>query len=447
MARIARSCAATAGAWGAYLACTGRWEDPVAFHIAHADSLIRPIVAQVLPEPLFVALYSGGRAPFIDLLARSVFPDIDGAHRPTKAFGLVFRNDLGNAAGLDKDGSMLDFNYRIGAGFAIVGTVLARPHLGNREVAKGRWNPMVPLPSSGGAVNSLGLPSKGIDVAVANIAAFRARRSLPPQVAGRLHRDTLATIAKAPGGAPAQPFPIGVSIMGHPHDVGDAKLAGILKCVLAALPVADFIEINESCPNVGTSHGVSESEQRARIRAIVAARDAHCAPSAAGAGPLRRVPILVKLGSLGDDHAAVRHTLVFMEELGVDGVVALNTQTDYAAISAALVDGGHSCDAALVAHFASKHGGGVSGAPIAAKARDQIAAAARIVRESSLQIKLVHVGGIMTAEDVATSRAIGREYSNAAASVVPLREWYTGYMRAIGGVRKADLYKQMTKQE
>lgn len=434
-----RSVSTSAGAWAAYLAWSGRWDDPVAFHVAHADSLIRPIVAQVLPAPLFVAVYSAGRSYFINMLARAEFTEIDGTNRPTKAFGLVFRNDLGNAAGLDKDGSMLDFNYRIGAGFAIVGTVLARPHSGNLEVAQGRWNPMVPLPSSGGAMNSLGLPSKGVTAAVANIAAFRARRSLPPQVAECQRRDPLA--------APAQPFPIGVSIMGHPHDVGDAKLAGILKCVRASLPVADFIEINESCPNVGTSHGASESEQRARIRAIVAVRDAYRAASAAEGRPRRRVPVLVKLGSIGADDAAVRHTLVFMEELGVDGVVALNTQTDHAAMSAALVDGGHSGDAALLAYFSGAHGGGVSGAPIAAKARDQIAAAARIARECNLKIKLVHVGGIATSEDVATSRAIGGGYGEAEASVVPLREWYTGYMRALGAVRKADIYKQMTQRE
>lgn len=293
MRSAVRASAATLGAWGGYLALTGRWNDPVAFHIAHADSLIRPLLVQVLPPAAVVALYSGGRGTFVELLSSSVFADIDGAQRPTKAFGLTFRNDLGNAAGLDKDGSMLDFNYRVGAGFAVVGTVLARAHGGNLEVGRGRWTPLMPLPSSGGAVNSLGLPSKGIDVAVANIAAFRERRSLPVQVAHRAHRDTLATRAAARG-APSQPFPIGVSIMGHPEDFGAAKLSGILRCVRASLSVADFIEINESCPNCA-HHDGSLAEQRARVGAIVAARDEYSTAHSES----RRVPILVKLGTLG----------------------------------------------------------------------------------------------------------------------------------------------------
>ena len=48
-----------------------------------------------------------------------------------RAMGLTFRNDLGNAAGLDKDGSLLDFNYALGAGFTVVGTVLSEGHTGN----------------------------------------------------------------------------------------------------------------------------------------------------------------------------------------------------------------------------------------------------------------------------------------------------------------------------
>ena len=37
----------------------------------------------------------------------------------------------------------------------------------------GRWNPWVPLPDAHAGLNSLGLPSKGVDAAVRNIAAFR----------------------------------------------------------------------------------------------------------------------------------------------------------------------------------------------------------------------------------------------------------------------------------
>ena len=54
--------------------------------------------------------------------------------------------------------------------------------------------------------------------------------------------------------------------------------------------------------------------------AVVAARDAAVKETG------RRVPILVKMGDLGD----AKRTVQFLSRLGVDGVVALNTQKDYA---------------------------------------------------------------------------------------------------------------------
>ena len=81
---------------------------------------------------------------------------------------------LGNAAGLDKDGSLLEFNYCIGAGFAVVGTVLNKPHTGNIVKIRGKeHNPWAPLPHSHSALNSLGLPSLGIDASIKNILEFK----------------------------------------------------------------------------------------------------------------------------------------------------------------------------------------------------------------------------------------------------------------------------------
>ena len=143
-----------------------------------------------------------------------------------------------------------------------------------------------------------------------------------------------------------------------------------------------------------------------------------------------------------------------MAALGVDGIVGLNTQKDHTAIGAALVESGHANDAALLAHFSATHGGGVSGAPIAVKARAQIGAAAKIIARKGLSLQLVHVGGISTREDAMKSRALGDLHVAGSARcdedderelVVPLREWYTGYMRALGAVPKAKVYADMAR--
>ena len=198
-----------------------------------------------------------------------------------------------------------------------------------------------------------------------SIATFRERHALPPQRAERTGKAKRGSSASG-SGAGASGFPIGVSIMGHPaHADAAQKLEGVLHCVREALPLADFIEVNESCPNVhhgrrgghsilatrplqtpralgarhpppthpsptepgpepsarppppcagvGSGGAGATDELAARLRAIVAVRDA-----AARAPGGRRVPVLVKLGDLGDAKATVR----FLARLGVDGVVS-----------------------------------------------------------------------------------------------------------------------------
>ena len=50
-----------------------------------------------------------------------------------------------------------------------------------------------------------------------------------------------------------------------------------------------------------------------------------------------------------------------------------------------------------------------------------------------IRLRLVHVGGVETADDMAASRALG--------SRVALREWYTGLMHAVATQPKESIYK------
>merc|ERR1719382_1012552 len=68
---------------------------------------------------------------FLWLMARGGGPRVAEFPSPTTVLGLRFRGDLGNSAGLDKDATLLDFSFDLGAGFAVVGTVLSEPHTGN----------------------------------------------------------------------------------------------------------------------------------------------------------------------------------------------------------------------------------------------------------------------------------------------------------------------------
>eukprot|EP01052_Picozoa_sp_SAG31_P010781 SAG31_NODE_599_length_13649_cov_9.930775_10_plen_137_part_00 len=128
-----------------------------------------------------------------------------------------------------------------------MGTVLAEPHTGNKFVM-GRWNPWVPLASSHSGLNSLGLPSKGIDAAVCHLVV----ETLASPVLYVLQRLNLHAMLQQVENIrvfltkfhPSE-FPIGISIMGHPLQTGAAKQAGILECVRKSVPVADFIEVSQ----------------------------------------------------------------------------------------------------------------------------------------------------------------------------------------------------------
>jgi dihydroorotate dehydrogenase len=208
--------------------------------------------------------------------------------------------------------------------------------------------------------------------------------------------------------------------MGHPVQEGKQKLDGVLECVRKTIPVADFIEINESCPNV--KHGGDSAGLAARLAAVTTVRDEMTVSTG------RRVPIFVKLGDVGEPEATVQ----LLAKHGVDGIVALNTQRDYSSFDLPALD------KSLLEHYTSIYGGGLSGPPIKERSMKQAASVVAAVREQGLQnsFVVVHVGGLSGARDVQSSRKTGAE----------LRQWYTGMVNALaeGHCNPMQLYPSVT---
>eukprot|EP00755_Sulcionema_specki_P009127 Sspe_Gene.42792::Locus_20822_Transcript_2_2_Confidence_0.500_Length_1328::g.42792::m.42792/K00254/DHODH, pyrD; dihydroorotate dehydrogenase len=360
---------------------------------SRAEGYARPLMCRFLPPSLVVFIYSAARGPYLWALGKApVSPPATGSYHKVEAMGLTFRNDLGNAAGLDKDGTMLELQYRLGAGFAVVGTVLSAPHKGNQFVL-GTFCPWVPLGNSHAGLNTLGLPSKGVKAAVKNIADFKAKH----------------------GPCSKTHFPIGVSIMGHPG-VSDpeAKLDGVCYCVKEAAAVADFIEVNESCPNV-SGHDTDAKALEQRLQRVMDARNA-VNPS---------LPILVKFGKIPDPD----YTVKLLDRLGYTGIVGLNTQTDYEAWEGKLAPS----DLRLFRWYTKTYKGGFSGPPILPRSLDVMAKCRDAVKRQGAQLTLIHVGGIEQPDDIPKSR-----------EVAVLREWYTGLMHAVATSRVDTIYERMT---
>ncbi|UDG79844.1 quinone-dependent dihydroorotate dehydrogenase [Candidatus Steffania adelgidicola] len=85
---------------------------------------------------------------------------------PTKTvtcMGLVFRNPLGLAAGLDKNGEYIDALGSMGFGFIEVGTVTPRAQLGNEKPRLFR------LVKAEGLINRMGFNNNGVNNLIENI--------------------------------------------------------------------------------------------------------------------------------------------------------------------------------------------------------------------------------------------------------------------------------------
>jgi dihydroorotate dehydrogenase len=128
---------------------------------------LRPLLFKLDPEVAHsLTLYGLGvaeRSGFAHWLAKRP------ADLPTTAFGIMFPNPVGLAAGLDKNADHLDALATLGFGFIEVGTVTPRPQPGNDKPR------MFRLAGHEAIINRLGFNNGGVEALVSNVqkAAYR----------------------------------------------------------------------------------------------------------------------------------------------------------------------------------------------------------------------------------------------------------------------------------
>ncbi len=259
--------------------------------------------------------------------------------------GLRFRNPLGLAAGFDKNGVMVRFWEAAGLGFEEVGSITARPSAGNPKPRAFR------LPLDRALVNRMGLNNDGAD-------------TVSDRVARRETHDG---------------FVVGLNVA-KTHDatiLGDEAVEDFRLGVRAALPVADYVALNVSCPN--TAEGKTFEEPAALDNLLgVVAREREAFP---------HVPLLVKLSphETGAAGAGVVDELVAIcRRHAVDGFIATNTAPDRHGLRT---------DDSTLARIGR---GGLSGRPLAARAD---AMTRHLYRLTEGSMPIVGVGGIDSADE------------------------------------------------
>jgi dihydroorotate dehydrogenase len=319
-------------------------------------------------------LAAAARAPGALPLLRALYA-WDDPILAVECAGLRFANPIGLAAGFDKRGVLAAPMAALGFGHVEVGTVTPRPQPGNPKPR------MFRLPEDAALINRLGFNSEGM-VAVAR----RLKRRESAQKIGTggngftAHRSP-PIVHRPP------PFVLGVNIGKNRDTPLERAVEDYLAAFVALAPLAGYVTVNISSPN---TPGLRRLHQRAALADLLAAL-AEC-----NARLARPRPIVLKL-SPDEPAARLDEVVAVALETGIAGLIAGNTTTVRDGLRSPL-----------------RHEmGGLSGRPLAGRAREVIA---YLHRATAGRLPVIGVGGVACAQD-----AYG--HIRAGASLVQL---YTG---------------------
>jgi len=253
---------------------------------------------------------------------------------PVTVMGLAFPNRVGLAAGLDKNGEVIDALASWGFGFLEIGTVTPRPQPGNPKPRLFR------LPAAQGIINRMGFNNRGVDALIDNVKAARYKGIL------------------------------GINI-GKNFDTPIERAADdYLICLDKTYGHASYVAINISSPN---TKNLRQLQDESELDALLGALKTRQAELAQRHG--KYVPLALKIAPDLDD-AQIVSIADALRRHRIDGVIATNTTLSR--------DG--------VEHL--RHGnetGGLSGAPLFEKSTGVLR---RLTLALAGEVPVIAAGGI-----------------------------------------------------
>ena len=259
---------------------------------------------------------------------------------PITVMGLQFPNRVGLAAGMDKQANTIAAFGHLGFGFVEVGTLTPRPQPGNPRPRCFRCIPQQAI------INHMGINNPGVDKGVENIMST-------------LHFKGV----------------LGVNISKNKVTPNDEACIDYLACLRSVWPVADYVTINFSCPNVPNLCDLAKAESAAHLLASLKSEQANLSNETG-----RYVPIVMKV-SPDMAESQIRELCHVFEDCQLDGLICTNTTTTREGVEG---------------HPAAKESGGLSGKPLFNRANETLEAFAKGLHGS---IPIIGVGGIMSADD------------------------------------------------
>ncbi|MEH4692744.1 quinone-dependent dihydroorotate dehydrogenase [Atlantibacter hermannii] len=254
--------------------------------------------------------------------------------KPVSCMGLTFKNPLGLAAGLDKNGECIDALGAMGFGSIEIGTVTPRPQPGNDKPRIFR------LVEAEGLINRMGFNNLGVDNLVENVK--------------KAHFDGV----------------LGINIGKNKDTPVEQGKDDYLICMDKVYPYAGYIAINISSPNTPGLRSLQYGEALDDLLSAIKNKQ-----QALQKQHHKYVPVAVKIAP----DLSMEELIQVADSLirhNIDGVIATNTTLDRS-----LVQG-------------MKHSGemgGLSGRPLQLKSIEIIRA---LSHELNGRLPIIGVGGI-----------------------------------------------------
>lgn len=265
----------------------------------------------------------------LDLFYRQQLP-----HRPVECMGLTFRNPVGLAAGLDKNGECIEAFDAMGFGFVEVGTVTPRPQSGNDKPRLFR------LVNAEGIINRMGFNNEGVDYLIENVK--KAKYSCILGINIGKNKDT--------------PIEKGVE--------------DYLICMDKVYEYAGYIAVNISSPNTPGLRSLQYGEALDELLSSLKYKQEELAEKYS-----KYVPLTLKIApDLTDEE--IKQICQSLIKNKIDGVIATNTTLDRS-----IVEGMKYANEA----------GGLSGRPLQSRSTEVV----RLLhQELQGDIPIIGVGGI-----------------------------------------------------
>ena len=198
----------------------------------------------------------------------------------------TYKNKLGIAAGLDKDGEYIDCLSALGVGFIEVGTVTPKPQYGNTKprLFRNRRNKSL--------LNRLGFNNKGVEYLVENL------------------KERTSSI------------PIGVSIGKNFDTPNEEAYRDYLFCMEKVYEYSNYIAINISSPNTKELRNLSSKEFLKDLLIKIKEKQDLLSKS------LEYVPIFIKI-SPDENQQKIEEICNCIIESKIDGIITSNTTIEH----------------------------------------------------------------------------------------------------------------------